>query len=107
MLKHGVIPLGLCVLHLCDCCLCVRPGHLRLGTQRENIDDMVNKGRSLIGERNNKAKVTDEQVIEIRALYHSGQFTQASLAQRFGLKQPQVSSIILRQSWKHLAESAP
>lgn len=38
-------PRGLVVMHLCDNRRCVRPLHLRVGTQRQNIDDMVSKGR--------------------------------------------------------------
>lgn len=107
VIHFGPIPDGMCVLHRCDCRLCVRPDHIWLGTQRQNVDDMLAKGRSLIGERNHKAKVTARQVIEIRSLFHSGSFTQQSLADQFGLKQPQISSIVLHKSWRHLSQGAP
>ena len=41
----GEIPEGMNVLHVCDVRTCVNPEHLFLGTQRENIKDMVTKGR--------------------------------------------------------------
>lgn len=44
-MEFGPIPDGLAVLHRCDNPPCVRPDHLFLGTQQENIADMVAKGR--------------------------------------------------------------
>jgi hypothetical protein len=44
-LTHGPIPDGLFVRHICDTKLCVRPDHLELGTQAENVRDMHKRGR--------------------------------------------------------------
>jgi hypothetical protein len=39
-------PAGLYALHRCDNPGCVNPAHIRPGTQRENVADMVAKGRA-------------------------------------------------------------
>ena len=42
---YGIIPDGMNVLHQCDNPACVRPEHLFLGTQGDNVRDMMRKGR--------------------------------------------------------------
>ncbi len=51
MLHGRTIPEGMCLLHRCDNTGCPNPDHLRLGTQLENIAEMVAKGRNPFGER--------------------------------------------------------
>src|SRR5438034_5336909 len=47
-LTNGPIPDGIAVCHHCDNPRCVRPDHLFLGTQRDNLRDMRKKGRGAI-----------------------------------------------------------
>jgi hypothetical protein len=44
-IHFGEIPKGLFVLHQCDNPACANPDHLFLGTQGDNIQDAIDKGR--------------------------------------------------------------
>lgn len=113
-LFHGEIPKSLCVLHRCDVPCCVNPDHLFVGTLNDNNKDMAKKGRTATGiksgqvkypERRPKgikhgmAKATEDQVIAMRST--KGE-SQRALAEKFGLSQTTVGSILRRETWKHI-----
>jgi predicted XRE-type DNA-binding protein len=100
----GAIPDGMVVCHSCDNRSCVRPGHLFVGTNQENLTDMVAKGRSLRGTKNNAAKLTDQQVIEIRNLLTMNACSQRTIAARYGVCQTTIGFIARGQTWTHLVE---
>lgn len=50
-LANGSIPDGMKVLHRCDNTSCVRPDHLFVGTQKDNVHDAIQKGRLNFGRR--------------------------------------------------------
>ncbi|GAC1603195.1 MAG: HNH endonuclease [Acidimicrobiales bacterium] len=99
-LSAGPISDGLFVLHRCDNPPCCNPSHLFLGTQADNNRDRHAKGRSRNldpGELHPKAKLTNEQVRQIRAEYERGLVTQQALAERWGVSRGNVSKILNRK----------
>ena len=95
-LSVGPIPKGKCVLHKCDNPGCVRPGHLFLGTQADNMHDMKAKGRQARGAKLPQTKLSDEAVNAIRALYNAGE-PQAVLAKEYGVSQSAISMVVNRK----------
>jgi hypothetical protein len=79
------------VLHRCDNRRCVNPDHLFLGTDRDNVRDMVSKGRHW-----GRRKVTNEALSVIRARLSAG-VSQQAIADEFGIQQTTVSRIKLGQ----------
>jgi hypothetical protein len=94
---------GLNVLHSCDNPPCVKPAHLFLGTQGDNMQDKSNKGRgrSPIGEDNGLAKLTEETVIQIREASASGVIN-SELARQFGVGGGTIAAIVTRRTWRHV-----
>jgi hypothetical protein len=90
------VPRSISVCHTCDNPLCVNPAHLFLGTQVDNNNDRIAKGRNsrMPGQSNPAAKLTPAQVVEIRNRYAAGGVTQWGLADEYGVKQAQISRIV-------------
>lgn len=89
-------PPGYGVHHTCDVPACVRPEHLWLGTQAENLRDMVAKGRH-VGAR----RLCVAQVIEIRARRLAGESYDA-IAPNYGVARETVRAICERKRWAHV-----
>ena len=103
-LVKGVIPVGLCVLHTCDHPSCVNPKHLWVGTNQENTDDMLAKGRkrAAFGAALPQTKLCIDQVKEIRRLYIPNVMGYKKLAKLFNLSPSTVYAIVKRKIWKQL-----
>ena len=99
-LHYGPILPGFQVCHRCDVRACVRPDHLFLGNNFDNMQDASRKGRMPIGERNTHAKLTPEQVLEIRAL--EGKERPTHIAKRYHVTMQNITAIWKRKSWKHI-----
>lgn len=97
------------VLHSCDNPSCVNPKHLSLGTQADNIADMMLKGRSASkekrslpkrGELNPSHKLTHEQVLYIRKRYAEGGITNKQLATEMGISRTMIYQIVKYKKWR-------
>jgi hypothetical protein len=125
---NGPIPDGLHVLHKCDVTSCVNPDHLFLGTHKENMRDMLRRGRAnkatgkrngrhtapwrtprgkdhyaktpglKVGEKNGRAKLTEADVIAIR----ESNVRSSKLAALYGVERHAIGNIRGRRSWKHI-----
>lgn len=101
-LANGEIADGLFVLHKCDNPACVNPSHLFLGTSLDNSNDKVSKGRQsrLHGEKNGRAKLTVDQVDEIRNKHANKQGSLRTLAIEYGMSKTTISEIVNEKTWR-------
>lgn len=93
----GPVPEGMLVCHKCDQPACCNPQHLFAGTNKDNSDDKLRKGRQRRGEAN-RAKLTEDQIREIRASNES----MRQMAKRFGVSASHVSKIRRKVKWAHV-----
>jgi hypothetical protein len=91
--------LGKVVMHKCDTRNCINPDHLVLGTQQDNITDMIAKGRGARGEAHSVSKLTTIEVLAIRATIDK---SYVELASAFGVRARTISDIKNRHTWKHV-----
>lgn len=107
MLANGPIPDGMHCCHRCDNALCCNPGHLFPGTPRDNIHDMIKKGRyrspqsaSLPGSLNPCSKLTEEQAVYAMARILAGE-ARVSIGRAFGVHHSAITRIWWGLCWSH------
>ncbi len=100
----GKIPERLCVLHKCDNPICVRPSHLFLGTQKDNVRDMFKKRRnaSVLGEKNPNSILNKRDVLKLKSLLALKKFSYRELALRFGVSYGTINNIKSGYAWKNI-----
>lgn len=78
-------------------------GNLEYVTHFENIHHAMDKGRIIhpVGEKASKAKLTRDQVLEVRALRKTG-LTLAAIANKFGITNQSVDYIVKYRNWRHV-----
>ena len=107
--KYGKIPKGLVLRHLCNNAWCVNIEHLKIGTQKENYQDMIDCGRSpkgkrnlkISGEKNNNHKLSEKQVKEI----YLSKLSLKTLSKIYGVSTSNISYIKNKKQWKWLTDT--
>lgn len=105
------IPEGCIIMHSCDNPECVNPQHLSVGTHKENMNDMILKGRqakgdafsnrtAVRGSKNNNAKITEESAIKI----FNDSRPQRIIAADYGISQTVVHNIKAKKTWRIIHE---
>lgn len=92
-------PAGAVVRHSCDNRPCCNPAHLILGTQQENVADMVDRLRF-------SRKLTASDVAEIRCRRVAGEKVR-SLASDYGVSIATISRAATGRTWGHLPDAPP
>lgn len=112
VMENGPIPEGLVVCHRCDNPGCVRPSHMFIGTVADNNHDRDAKGRTARGDtcepalrprgsRCGTAKLTEQQVVEIRRL-GSARMKRQAIADMFNVSIATIERVLARTCWKHV-----
>ena len=95
---------GHVICHRCDQPLCVNPSHLFEGTRGDNQRDMQEKLRSgILGTKNPKARLTPEQVMEIRA----SDETDTALGRKYGVWPTTIRDARSGRRWRFLPGARP
>lgn len=98
----GKIPEGKICCHKDDRRDNVSPYNLFISDNQGNSNDMVKKGRQASGEKNRRAKLTNKEVLKIRELYKSGEYSKQKLANIFGVVRQTIYRILAKESWKNI-----
>ena len=98
ILTYGPVPDDMQICHRCDNPPCCNPRHLFIGTQSDNMRDMVAKGR-----QHRNTKLNDDLVRAIRADHRAGR-GQAQIAARYGVTQSNISHVVRRLTWAHVED---
>jgi hypothetical protein len=99
MLHSGNNIKGKVVCHKCDNRSCINPSHLFMGTQQDNINDCIRKGRMARGTSLPQSKLDEVKVKDMRDMWKTGIITQRELGKIFRVSQSTVERCVNNKSW--------
>lgn len=107
-IKYGEIPKGMVLRHLCNNAWCVNVEHLKVGTQKENVQDMIQCGRSCIGKPNFSCRGTKSpnnklSEKEVQEIYFS-ELSLKKLANIYNVSATNILYIKKKKQWKWLTD---
>jgi len=98
---YGEVASSLHILHRCDVPACINELHLYIGTDLDNHNDSIKRGRSARGEKNGKVKLTELQVKEIKQKLKAGHHYKV-LAEQYKVHFNTIQAIKHGRMWKWL-----
>lgn len=102
-IENGEALAGRLACHICDNKLCCNPAHIYAGNRRENMLDMLDRGKHKTpdqsGENNGNAKLTALEVLTIRERIAAGE-TNVSIAKDFPVTHQMISKIRRGGFWE-------
>lgn len=101
LLFDGIENHDLFACHSCNNPLCINPNHVYWGDHYANMADMKS-AKSVLGERNPKAKLTAEAVVDIRTSKKPAR----ELAEKYGVATATIYQARNGHHWKHVGGTA-
>jgi hypothetical protein len=98
---NRIMPPELLAAHECNYGWCCNPTHIYPATDQENVDDTIRAGRHAFGTRNGHAKLQDEDILSVFALYREG-FSQREIGLKLHVSTGNIGHILHLDQWKHL-----
>lgn len=96
------IPDGIVIRHTCNNYYCINPKHLKLGTYKDNSQDMIDAGNSMKGKENpKKRKLTIEIANELRELWKTGNYTYVGICSMYGISTDTLHRILANISYRN------
>lgn len=88
--------------HKCNNRKCCNPDHLYWGTAQENSNDCIRSNRQAAGSKNGSSKLTESQVLEIRAMVSTKKYTYNQVAAKYNVSRSCIAKLSQGRFWNHI-----